>query len=396
MIQDNIFESLPVKLTVKNVDFFHFCMSTRPHLKNSIVVDGNEINWSSSFKKAVFTCVPCGLCCKIYRIVIEEADIEKMGLNSNQWINNNGELNLTRNNENCCIFNNKPLCKKYEVRPRNCRIYPFDIIIINENKVILDLVYTCPFVGEGEEKTAQEINKLLEHHIINGKKAFFAKALENVKKQKSILSSTNSNDLYFEQCVSQTADWIEKHFLHDNPVFSFYSGILKECNLSSGKKLISLRDLVHSCWFVFQNNLSSIIKEDKEIKELFIYTKEDSIVLNDKICHIEESSPLPLSREAKEELKLYLIENAHRGKHIDFLLNVISKNPEDFPPLLVSLLSLYFILGVTYTIALCRAISQKKSVIDKSNIREGISYAESALYFIHMANWEEILTKIEY
>ena len=81
---------------------------------------------------AVYDCCECGNCCKLYDILLDKNDIERisayLGLPENDFI----EKYLAADGENykikdkpCCFLDADGKCRIYEVRPTVCRDFPY-------------------------------------------------------------------------------------------------------------------------------------------------------------------------------------------------------------------------------------------------------------------------------
>jgi Fe-S-cluster containining protein len=83
--------------------------------------------------KKDFKCTQCGDCCihtivKLYKEDIKK--LEKAGYNNFYMYDSHIESPVLKRNDNGCIFleltENKPICSIYKIRPKVCKIYPFN------------------------------------------------------------------------------------------------------------------------------------------------------------------------------------------------------------------------------------------------------------------------------
>ena len=119
------------------------------------------IAWITSFPEFSYLCTQCGLCCKIYRIPVTDADRERLGVDDSYFVKNGNEMNIIKNSQGFCIFNKNGLCSVYEHRPVNCRLYPLDITVFQDG-VVIDRILTCPNIGmDGTRIDADYINRIM-------------------------------------------------------------------------------------------------------------------------------------------------------------------------------------------------------------------------------------------
>jgi len=73
-----------------------------------------------------WTCLKCGICCKRYTVPLSknEAEFYKMVFGESTVERTNGKFVLRKISDKC-IFQNGNLCSIQEVKPRNCKLWPF-------------------------------------------------------------------------------------------------------------------------------------------------------------------------------------------------------------------------------------------------------------------------------
>ncbi|HYG73870.1 MAG TPA: YkgJ family cysteine cluster protein [Planctomycetota bacterium] len=75
-----------------------------------------------------------------------------------------GKMSLTeKRNGDCVLLDEKKGCSVYDVRPKQCRDYPFWPEIMKSPFAWLREAQRCPGIGEGEVHTAPKIAELLKN-----------------------------------------------------------------------------------------------------------------------------------------------------------------------------------------------------------------------------------------
>lgn len=106
--------------------------------------------------EARFACVPgCGLCCS-YRVLVTEADRQRLQAvvaDSQPWeVAPNGEQALRRASGFCLYLDPQQRCTVYEHRPEHCRAYPYLWTTRDSSfydRAQLDADFSCPGLGRG-------------------------------------------------------------------------------------------------------------------------------------------------------------------------------------------------------------------------------------------------------
>ena len=101
--------------------------------------------------EARFACLPgCGLCCS-YRVLVTEADRQRLRAvvaDSQPWeVAADGERALRRVPGFCLYLDPQQRCTVYEHRPEQCRAYPY--LWTTYGQLQLDVDFSCPGLGCG-------------------------------------------------------------------------------------------------------------------------------------------------------------------------------------------------------------------------------------------------------
>ncbi len=118
-----------------------------------------------------FECTGCGECCKLpagrVDLLFEEAKklSEYLSLRIDYFLetycdSNEESLQLKDNQQHHCIFLSDDKCTVYEVRPLQCRTFPFwpeNVKSLYRWKQIRKI---CPGIGEGKHYSVNEIKEI--------------------------------------------------------------------------------------------------------------------------------------------------------------------------------------------------------------------------------------------
>lgn len=107
--------------------------------------------------EARFACLPgCGLCC-FYRVLVTEADRQRLRAvvaDSQPWeVTDDGERALRRVSGFCLYLDPQQRCTVYEHRPKHCRAYPY--LWTTYDQLQLDVDFSCPGLGRGDPIPAE-------------------------------------------------------------------------------------------------------------------------------------------------------------------------------------------------------------------------------------------------
>lgn len=132
------------------------------------------------WKKGVqFECQGCGACCishgEFSYVYVNRSERKKMAqhlglttadFNKKFCLSEDGFYWLTSNKANqACIFLQDGKCRVYEVRPFQCRSWPFwGEVMSNEKNWRENAKKNCPGIGQGKNFNLEEIDSLLENH----------------------------------------------------------------------------------------------------------------------------------------------------------------------------------------------------------------------------------------
>jgi Fe-S-cluster containining protein len=121
-----------------------------------------------------FTCTGCGACCKTHGenayVYLSDIDVENTArflkmeridfLNSYCASDEDGNIYLRMIEESCCFLDSRNQCRIYEVRPMQCRTWPFWSENIKSRTAWKTMVQSCcPGVKNGRLHSKQEIEK---------------------------------------------------------------------------------------------------------------------------------------------------------------------------------------------------------------------------------------------
>jgi len=124
--------------------------------------------------KIKFQCQPdCANCCKlsngfVFLTDAEASDIaENLGISENEFLQYftrivNEQLCLVDGENEHCVFLEDHKCNIYEVRPLQCRTYPFWPENLKSKSRWELTKEECPGIGKGRIYSAKEIDKILE------------------------------------------------------------------------------------------------------------------------------------------------------------------------------------------------------------------------------------------
>ncbi len=121
-----------------------------------------------------FSCTSCGNCCKGPGYVwVDESDIRAMAevlemepdAFSRRYVRRTrGRLSLTETgpDDRCVLLGDDDKCRVYDVRPRQCRTFPFWPEAMKKRHVFESFSEYCPGIGKGRLYTEAEIREILD------------------------------------------------------------------------------------------------------------------------------------------------------------------------------------------------------------------------------------------
>lgn len=73
-----------------------------------------------------WTCLKCGVCCKHYTVPLNQTEAKLYSiLFGDQVLDKVGSKTVLRKIDNRCVFQTGPLCSINNIKPRNCKLWPF-------------------------------------------------------------------------------------------------------------------------------------------------------------------------------------------------------------------------------------------------------------------------------
>ena len=190
-----------------------------------VEVNGQTIAWETTFDQSMkFKCSMCGYSCTASNVEISKTEllrIENLGKTDfyEDFANEEGKISkrFKGSDKDACLFLDEvKKCTIYSSRPSVCRLFPFKIVPISENKVKIDVTYGCKsmmnknFSSENEVDYSEMVKTFMSHEFLGGKESYQAEALHSMLKDKldkphSVKDCWNSavtelkNMEYFEQ-----------------------------------------------------------------------------------------------------------------------------------------------------------------------------------------------------
>ncbi|MBN1232387.1 MAG: YkgJ family cysteine cluster protein [Candidatus Coatesbacteria bacterium] len=132
-----------------------------------------------SFRKLRFRCIQCGACCRVedgmvYITAIDEKSIAKhlslpLFKFRRKYVTTDPEYFnkkcLKNEDDGNCPFFVENKCSIYEVRPLQCRSFPFWPEFMKEENGIKKLLELCPGFGKGKLYSKEEIEAIITEVI---------------------------------------------------------------------------------------------------------------------------------------------------------------------------------------------------------------------------------------
>lgn len=122
-----------------------------------------------------FECQPdCANCCKLSNGFVFLTDKEALEIAENLAISENeflqhftrivdNQLCLVDGEDEHCVFLENHKCNIYEVRPNQCRTYPFWLENFKSKSRLLSAKDECPGIGKGRIYAAEEVEAILKN-----------------------------------------------------------------------------------------------------------------------------------------------------------------------------------------------------------------------------------------
>jgi len=119
-----------------------------------------------------FACTGCGECCtgKPGYVWVNDAEItriaEYVGMSRSDFRKRYlkltfGGYSIVEKSNYDCAFLDKPRCLIYEVRPRQCRTWPFWTENVRSREDWEEEAVNCPGMNRGKKYSVEEINRIL-------------------------------------------------------------------------------------------------------------------------------------------------------------------------------------------------------------------------------------------
>lgn len=123
-----------------------------------------------------FECTQCGACCTGApgRVQVSRAEVdriveflgEKARNEGTDWVYSSGvELRLRERDNGDCVFYKENRCAIHEVKPGQCRRYPFWFRNVRSEAAWARTCAECPGIGEGPVVNAEEILGRIEEDL---------------------------------------------------------------------------------------------------------------------------------------------------------------------------------------------------------------------------------------
>ena len=127
--------------------------------KGSLEIDGNLVEWETTFDQSIkFKCTNCGYCCDSSNVILSFEDIPNIPVEF-QELRDDGKVYIKGTDHARCPFlTTNTLCSIYEKRPYVCREYPFKVSFVSKNKAYIDLIHACESIVKEDYLPDNEID----------------------------------------------------------------------------------------------------------------------------------------------------------------------------------------------------------------------------------------------
>lgn len=125
-----------------------------------------------------FECIECGNCCgggpgfiwvndEEKALIAQFLNIDENELKREYLTTHMGRCSIKEQKNYDCIFldSESKRCKIYEVRPKQCSIYPFWTSLLENRKIWDYYAERCPGMDKGKHYTAEMIRQLVREDI---------------------------------------------------------------------------------------------------------------------------------------------------------------------------------------------------------------------------------------
>lgn len=367
-----------------------------------------RVRWKSSFRDAAFTCKACGICCAVYRIQVDDDDIARMSLADDQVAECVGDSIIARTPEGMCIFNRDNLCKRYEVRPISCRTYPLDVIFLGKGRAVVDVVYTCPYVGIGESYTPDRINATMAEDV-RLKPDFYAAIDESYDRTRAGIVDAFERGWpgpgTLEAVDAALITWAVKH---EDPVSALFAGTFAVSRrfppvpgpdavgeVLTAVEVHPLNEAKLSCVrFYLDTGVKAMTLTDGKLEVYCMSVAEDGLHLGDDRIQLGRLWSMSFDDDARGLLGDFLSEVSRRGKTQALVLRVGSRllvkgirlNPVQLRGEL-----LYYTAACACAAASAFTVRHGHPTVTRGDMRDGIGYADAVAYYLGEADWESHL-----
>lgn len=122
-----------------------------------------------------FECHQCGHCCTFpggaiyateeeFHLIADHLNISSEEFYSTYTFNSDGFVSIKSLDHGPCVFYNNG-CTIYNVRPTQCRTYPFWPEVVNNENDWFKESKTCKGIGQGKLWTKEEIREELQKNV---------------------------------------------------------------------------------------------------------------------------------------------------------------------------------------------------------------------------------------
>jgi len=319
-----------------------------------------------------------------------------------------GDRIIARTPEGMCIFNRDNLCKRYEVRPISCRTYPLDFVFLGRGRAVVDMVYSCPYVGIGETYKPERINATMIEDL-GLKPDFYAAIDESYDRVRAGVVEAFEGS-WPEPGTLEVVDaaliaWAVER---DDPVSALFAGTValsrrfppvpgpdpvREVLMSV--EVHPLNEAKLSCVrFYLDTGVKAMTLTDGKLEVYCMSVEEDGLHLGDDRIPLDTLWSMSFDEDARGLLGDFLSEVSRRGKTQALVLRVGSRllakgirlNPVQLRGEL-----LYYTAACACAAASAFAVRHGHSSVDRGDMRDGIGYADAVAYYLGEADWESHL-----
>ena len=220
-------------------------MSPIQPYKGTLEIDGNHVEWETTFDQSVkFKCTNCGYCCDSSNVILSFEDFPNIPVEFQELREDSKTYIKGTDHSRCPFLSQDNLCNIYEKRPYVCREYPFKVTFVSNNKAYIDLIHACESIVKEDYLPDNEVD-----FSFLVRKSYYKQLLA----EKPSLNFDFLSDEEIKRILSEPCDWQElKHKLFE---------LLKQ----TSQKPYKTMDLYTNKFYFIIAKGNNIIASDKEI-----------------------------------------------------------------------------------------------------------------------------------